>query len=168
MRKQAPVAVPKVQSPDLDVLVSRPTDQKGAVRGDVHTQHRQLVTVQGQEELEGVCEEELDGGVKQRHSYQLACTCMPHTALQHCSAAMASATSQLRHMTGWGPSWPVPHSGCMWLDVSTVLVRRSTCPTLTMGLLILGYQSCRYKEWGLQYNAGGPLEKSQRAAGRQV
>lgn len=64
MRKQAPVAVPKVQSPDLDVLVGRTTDQQGAVRGDVHAQHRQLVAVQGQEELEGVCEEELDGGVQ--------------------------------------------------------------------------------------------------------
>lgn len=70
------MAVPKVQSPDLDVLISRPTDQQGTVRGDVHTQHWQLVTIQGQEELEGVCEEELDGGVKQRHSYQLACRCV--------------------------------------------------------------------------------------------
>ena len=96
MRKQAPVAVPKVQSPDLDVLVSRPTDQKGAVRGDVHTQYWQLVTVQGQEELEGVCEEELDGGVEQRHSYQLACTCM---ADKFCSTA-----AQL---------WQVPIHSCV-------------------------------------------------------
>ena len=46
MGKQTAVAVPKVQPPDLDVLVGGPTDQEGAVGGDVHGQHRQLVAVQ--------------------------------------------------------------------------------------------------------------------------
>lgn len=63
MGKEAAVAVPKVQAPDLDVLVSGAADQESAVRGDVHAQHRQLVAVQGQEELEAICEEDLDGGI---------------------------------------------------------------------------------------------------------
>ena len=31
MCKQAPVAVPKVQAPDLDILVCTPADEEGAV-----------------------------------------------------------------------------------------------------------------------------------------
>ncbi len=65
MGKEAPMAVAKVEAPDLDILVCSAADQQGAVGGDVHAQDWQLVTVQRQEELEGVGEEDFDGGVQQ-------------------------------------------------------------------------------------------------------
>ena len=57
--EQGAVAVPKVQAPELEVFVCRPAGQKGAVAGDVQRQHRQLVAVQGQEELEAVRKQHL-------------------------------------------------------------------------------------------------------------
>ena len=56
MRKEGAMTVSKVQSPDLDVLVCRAADEEAGVRGDVHAQHRQLVPIQGQEELQAVHE----------------------------------------------------------------------------------------------------------------
>lgn len=61
------MAVAKVESPDLDVLVGRAGDEHGRVGGDVEGHHRQLVPVQGQEELERVRKEYLHRVVQQRH-----------------------------------------------------------------------------------------------------
>lgn len=73
VRKQAAVAVAKVEPPHPDVLVGGARDQQPPVGRNVHRQHRQLVAVQGQEELEAVGEEHLDGGVQKRDRQQLAC-----------------------------------------------------------------------------------------------
>ena len=59
MGEKGAVAVPEVQAPELEVFVCRPAGQKGAVAGDVQRQHRQLVAVQGQEELEAVRKQHL-------------------------------------------------------------------------------------------------------------
>lgn len=73
MRKERAVTVAKVKAPDLDVLVGRPAHEQVGIRGDVHSQHRQLVTVQAQEELEAVQEENFDGAVQQSGCQKLAC-----------------------------------------------------------------------------------------------
>lgn len=50
------MAVAKVEAPNLHVLVRGAGDEERVVRGDGHTQDGQLVTVQGQEELQGILE----------------------------------------------------------------------------------------------------------------
>ncbi len=55
------VAVAEVEAPDLDVLVGGAADEQRRVAADVHAQHRQLVPVQRQEELQRVHEEHLRG-----------------------------------------------------------------------------------------------------------
>ena len=52
MSKDGPVAVPEVQPPQLDISVRGASHNEAAIGADVHAQHRQLVTVQGQEELQ--------------------------------------------------------------------------------------------------------------------
>ena len=59
VREDGAVAVAKVEAPDLDVLVGRAADEERGVAADVHAQHRQLVPIQRQEELERVHEEHL-------------------------------------------------------------------------------------------------------------
>jgi hypothetical protein len=72
VRKQRLVAVAKVKPPDLDVLVGRACDEQLRIGRDVHVEHRQLVAVEREEELERVLVEDLDGRVKQRNREQPA------------------------------------------------------------------------------------------------
>ena len=62
VREQRAVAVAEVEPPDLDVLVGGAAHEQAGVGRHVHGQHRQLVPVQGQEELEAVQEEHLARG----------------------------------------------------------------------------------------------------------
>mmetsp|Transcript_18892 Transcript_18892/g.45123 ORF Transcript_18892/g.45123 Transcript_18892/m.45123 type:complete len:266 (-) Transcript_18892:1283-2080(-) len=66
------VAIAKVEAPELDVLVGRPAREESAVARDVHAEHRELVAVEREVELEGVEVEYLDGAVQQGHGEQLA------------------------------------------------------------------------------------------------
>ena len=54
------MAIAKVQAPDFYVLVGRAADKQRAIGGDVHGQHRKLVPIKRQEELEGIDEQYLD------------------------------------------------------------------------------------------------------------
>lgn len=54
VRKNGFVAVVEVEAPDFDVFVGGPSHQQCAVAGDVHGEHRQLVTVQAAFELQRI------------------------------------------------------------------------------------------------------------------
>jgi hypothetical protein len=64
VRKQALVAVSKVQAPNLDVFVGTAGNDQLAICGNVHPQDRQLVAVQRQEEFQVFGEKYLDGAVE--------------------------------------------------------------------------------------------------------
>mmetsp|Transcript_11314 Transcript_11314/g.42251 ORF Transcript_11314/g.42251 Transcript_11314/m.42251 type:complete len:410 (+) Transcript_11314:433-1662(+) len=65
VRQDALVAVPKVQAPDLDCLVSASGHQECALVRDRHAERRELVPIQAEEELERVVVENLDGAVQE-------------------------------------------------------------------------------------------------------
>ena len=71
MCKDGLVAIPKVQSPQLTVAVSRASDQKRTICGDVHTEHRQLVSIQGEEELQSISKKYL-----QKYKNTGYCVCL--------------------------------------------------------------------------------------------
>jgi len=70
--KEALVAITKVKAPEFDVLVCRTCGDQLRVVGDVHVQHRQLVSVQVEEMLQGVGEEYFDSVVEKSQGKELS------------------------------------------------------------------------------------------------
>ena len=53
------VAITEIQTPKADILIGRTGDNELAVEGDIHVENRQLVSVEVEEELQGIDEEDL-------------------------------------------------------------------------------------------------------------
>lgn len=61
------MAIPEVETPDFYRLIRRTRCQQRPVVRDVHGHDRQLVAVQGEEELQGVVVEYLYRAVQESH-----------------------------------------------------------------------------------------------------
>ena len=62
--KERFVTIAKVETPDTDVLVRGTGRDEFAVAGDRHVEHRQLVAIEVEEELQRVDEKDLDSVVE--------------------------------------------------------------------------------------------------------
>ena len=64
VREEGFVAVAEVQAPDADVFVRAAGRDEFAVAGDGEVEDGEFVAVEGEEEFEGIDEEDLDGVVE--------------------------------------------------------------------------------------------------------
>lgn len=72
MGEEALVTISEIQAPNLDVLVGGTGGDELRVRGNVHVEHRQLVTIQREEMFKGVGEEDFDGVVEEGEGDEFA------------------------------------------------------------------------------------------------
>ena len=99
MREEGAVAVAEVEAPDLEVLVGGAADEEAGVGGDVHAQHRQLVPVQRQEELQAVQEVHLHAPASPPSS--LAALRGAPLTLMHTSRLQTCLRAPILQWPGW-------------------------------------------------------------------